>query len=227
MRYNVFVMDTREPERLQMVDEQLGRRDIVDQRVLAAMRRVPRHLFVPPQLSGDAYLDMPLPIGEGQTISQPYIVALTAQALALGPSDKVLEIGTGSGYAAAVLAELAGEVLSIERNSVLAARARERLHSLGYANVRVLEGDGTVGYAQEAPYQAISVTASGPRVPPSLVAQLAPGGRLLIPVGANDWVQELVLVRKLADEQVLRESLGSVRFVPLIGKEGWAEPLLN
>lgn len=220
-------MDTREHERLRMVEEQLCGRDITDPRVLSAMRRVPRHLFVPEALREDAYLDMPLPIGEGQTISQPYIVALTAQALALGETDKVLEIGTGSGYAAAVLAELAGEVISIERNRTLAARAREALRTLGYANVRVVEGDGTLGYAKEAPYQAISVTASGPRVPPSLLAQLARGGRLLIPVGVHEWAQELVLARRTEDDQIVQKNLGAVRFVPLIGAEGWSIPSVD
>jgi len=208
-----------------MVEEQLRRRDIHDAAVLDAMRRVPRHKFVPVSLESDAYLDMPLPIDEGQTISQPYIVALTAQALGLKPTDCVLEIGTGSGYAAAVLAELTKEVVTVERNPLLASQAEARLRALGYTNVTVIVGDGTLGFPDRAPYNGIAVTASGPRVPPSLAGQLAPGGRMVIPVGENAWAQELLLITRVvnaAGETEWREqNLGPVRFVPLIGKEGW------
>lgn len=216
-------MDPMEQARRRMVEEQLARRDIQDGRVLDAMRRVPRHLFVPARLEHEAYLDRPLPIAEGQTISQPYIVALTAQALRIGPDARVLEIGAGSGYAAAVLAELAREVVTVERHPTLAAEAAARLASLRYGNVQVVTGDGTRGYPERAPYDAIAVTASGPRVPQALLAQLAPGGRLIIPVGPDEHQQQLVLLTRGEAEGVFsQEDLGAVRFVPLVGEEGWA-----
>jgi protein-L-isoaspartate(D-aspartate) O-methyltransferase len=186
------------------------------------MRKVPREKFVPPRLADEAYDDGPLPIGEGQTISQPYIVALMTEALRLGPRDRVLEIGTGSGYAAAVLAEITAEVYTIERVAPLAESARQRLADVGYASVHVHCGDGTLGWPEHAPYDAIVVTAGGPTVPKALLDQLAVGGRLVMPVGRG-WGQELVrVVRKAADDYDY-ENLGGVAFVPLIGAQGWPE----
>ncbi|MDI1450627.1 protein-L-isoaspartate(D-aspartate) O-methyltransferase [Polyangium sp. 6x1] len=216
-------MDPMEQARHRMVDEQLARRGIHDARVLEAMRRVPRHAFVPAGREHEAYLDRPLPIAESQTISQPYIVALTAQALRIGPDARVLEIGAGSGYAAAVLAELAREVVTVERHPPLAAEAAARLASLRYGNIQVVTGDGTRGYPERAPYDAIAVTASGPRVPKALLDQLAPGGRLVIPVGPDEHRQELVLVTRGQDDGAFSEQiLGAVRFVLLVGEDGWA-----
>jgi protein-L-isoaspartate(D-aspartate) O-methyltransferase len=205
-----------------MVDEHLRPRGIRDPRVLDAMGSVPREKFVPLELVPHAYADRPLPIGAGQTISQPYIVALMAEALALQPTDTVLEVGTGSGYAAAVLSILATRVYTIERHFALADIARERLHRLGYANVEVRRGDGTLGWPDAAPFDAISVAAGGPEVPPSLVQQLAVGGRLVIPIGPEDQ-QRLVRITRLSPTEVVREDLGDVMFVPLIGEEGWSE----
>ncbi|HSJ90877.1 MAG TPA: protein-L-isoaspartate(D-aspartate) O-methyltransferase [Ilumatobacter sp.] len=202
--------------RLRMVAEQLAARDITDERVLEAMRRVPRHEFVPDHLTGQAYDDHPLPIGHGVTISQPYIVALMTQALRLQPGDRVLEVGTGSGYAAAVLAELADDVTTIECIAPLAEHAGERLTSYG-ERVHVVAGDGSLGYAPHAPYDAIVVTAAAPEIPQPLLDQLAPGGRLVIPVGRG--VEQLVRVTRTehGDE---REELLPVRFVPLTGEHG-------
>ncbi len=198
---------------------ELREEGIHDARVLAALARVPRHAFVPPHLLPHAYEDRPLPIGHGQTISQPYIVALSTEALALRPLDRALEIGTGSGYQTAILAELAGEVYTVERVPELAASAEERLRTLGYTNVRFRVGDGTLGWPEEAPFDAILVTAAAPRVPNPLLAQLAPGGRMVIPVGGR-VSQELVLVRRDGDRWVQRR-LCPCTFVPLIGEEGW------
>ena len=192
---------------------------IRDERVLAAMARVPRHVFVPPELLPFAYEDRPLPIGAGQTISQPYIVALSTQALELSPTDRVLEIGTGSGYQTAVLAELAGTVFTIERIPELSQLAQKRLLSLGYGNIRFRVGDGTKGWPEEAPFQAILVTAAAPTAPKSLVSQLAEGGRLVIPIGGRES-QTLWLFRKRG-RRVEREYLCPCSFVPLIGEEGW------
>ncbi|MAT03589.1 MAG: protein-L-isoaspartate O-methyltransferase [Acidimicrobiaceae bacterium] len=203
-----------------MVAEQLAARDITDQRVLDAMRRVPRHRFVPPELEAAAYDDRPLPIGHGVTISQPYIVAFMTQALELLPGDRVLEIGTGSGYAAAVLAELADRVVTVETIDELAATARERLAGADGRTsdrIEVVTGDGSRGYPPGAPYDAIVVTAAAPEVPPPLLEQLAPGGRLVLPVGSG--VEQLVRVRRTADGDV-RERLMAVRFVPLTGSFG-------
>lgn len=197
----------------------LRRKGITDERVLAAMEKVPRHLFVLPEHLPVAYEDRPLPIGAGQTISQPYIVALSTQALALTPTDRVLEIGTGSGYQTAILAELAQEVYTVERIPELSAEAEERLRRLGYRNVRFRVGDGTKGWPEEAPFSKILVTAAAPRVPPSLLAQLQEGGRLVIPVGGR-FDQDLWLVRREAGRPVY-EHLCPVTFVPLIGEEGW------
>jgi len=200
--------------------ELLSRRGIQDHRVLQAMGRVPREGFVPPELEEYAYEDAPLPIGEEQTISQPLVVALMAQAAEIGPGDRVLEVGTGSGYAAAVFAELAAEVYTVERHASLAHGARARLDALGYENVRVLHGDGTLGWPEHAPYDAILVAAGGPDVPKPLLAQLAPGGRLVIPVGRTQREQSLLRVVRTPGGLV-REDLGGVRFVPLIGRAGW------
>jgi len=183
---------------------------------------MPREAFVPERLAELAYDDTPLPIGEEQTISQPYVVALMAEALELGPADKVLEIGAGSGYAAAVLSRIAREVWAIERHESLAHQARPRMERLGYSNVHILHGDGTLGWPEQAPFDAIAVAAGGPEVPPALLDQLAVGGRLVIPIGPDPRTQSLVRIRRLADGTFAREDLGAVRFVPLIGAQGWS-----
>jgi protein-L-isoaspartate(D-aspartate) O-methyltransferase len=192
-----------------------------DPAVLAAMRTVRRECFVSRGQADAAYDDGPLPIGEGQTISQPYIVATMTEALRLQPNDRVLEIGTGSGYAAAVLAVIAAEVYTIERIESLAAGARARLAALGYANVHVRYGDGSLGWPEHAPYHGIVVTAGGPDVPPSLLRQLAIGGRLVMPIGPHQRFQRLVRVVRTGQERWDREPLEEVAFVPLIGEEGW------
>jgi protein-L-isoaspartate(D-aspartate) O-methyltransferase len=207
--------------RRRMVQHQLAARGISDPLVLAAMGKVPRERFVPAREAGLAYRDGPLPIGEGQTISQPYIVAVMTEALGLHGGDRVLEIGTGSGYAAAVLAVIAAEVYTIERIETLAASARRRLRELGYANVHVQHGDGSLGWPEHAPYDAIVVTAGGPEVPRSLRQQLAIGGRLVMPVGPTSRSQRLVRVVRTGEEIYDRETLEDVCFVPLIGAEGW------
>src|SRR5437868_5382069 len=200
--------------RRQMVDSQLRQRGIADQRVLAAMERVPRHEFAPERYRDQAYEDHPLPIGEGQTISQPYIVAIMLDALSLLPTDRVLEVGTGSAYVTALLGELTAEVISVERHRALADSAREVLSSLGYQNVRVIVGDGSRGFAEAAPYNAIMVSAAAPQVPQEFLEQLAEGGRLIIPVGWEDS-QQLQLIEKRNGQ--LRTSLRELcRFVPLI-----------
>ncbi len=204
-----------------MIERQLVARGIADPKVLAAMATVPREAFIPPELAGSAYEDSPLPIAEGQTISQPYIVALMAEAARIRPSSRVLEVGTGSGYAAAVLAELAGAVVTIERHAKLAATAREVLKRLGYSNVMVIEGDGSRGVPEQAPFDAILVAAGAPAPPESLKRQLAEGGRLVIPISANTH-QDLEVITRIGDS-FREEDLGPVRFVPLLGKEGWEE----
>jgi protein-L-isoaspartate(D-aspartate) O-methyltransferase len=204
-----------------MVERQLWRRGISDERVLDAFRSVPREAFVGDAAEEFAYEDTALPIDEGQTISQPYIVALMVQALDLRPTDRVLEVGAGSGYAAAILSRLAGRVYAIERNQRLAEDARERLRQLGYDNVEVRAGDGTLGWPEAAPFDAILVSAGGPDVPQPLLDQLAPGGRLIIPVGSMRE-QHLLRIRRVGDEWV-RDDLGSVTFVPLIGQAGWED----
>lgn len=209
-------------QRERMVRTQLESRGIRDPRVLAAFRRVPREEFVPVHLKEFAYRDSPLPIEERQTISQPFIVALTCEALELAPDDRVLEIGTGSGYAAAVLAQVASEVYTVERHGPLAQTAHGRLERLGYDNVYVLHGDGTQGWEEHAPYDAIAVAAGGPRPPRPLLEQLAPGGRLVIPVGETPRLQKLVRIRRTPDG-FTEEDLGDVAFVPLIGAEGWGD----
>jgi protein-L-isoaspartate(D-aspartate) O-methyltransferase len=206
-----------------MIDSQLGARGIRDARVLAAMAAVPRDAFVPQYLAEFAYDDRPLPIAAGQTISQPYIVALMAEALALSPAARVLEIGTGSGYAAAVLAEIAAEVYTVERHAELASAARARLQALGYGErVQVLCGDGTLGWAEHAPYDAIVVAAGGPDLPRALLDQLAVGGNLVMPVGTSR-AQSLVRITRDELRTYRREDLGAVMFVPLIGEQGWAD----
>jgi protein-L-isoaspartate(D-aspartate) O-methyltransferase len=205
-----------------MVNEQLVTRSIRDSRVLEAMGNVVRHAFVPSALEEDAYRDQPLPIGHGQTISQPYIVALMAELLQLKPTDRVLEIGTGSGYGAAVLSELAGEVVTIERHEELANRARLILEQLGYDRVEVQVGDGTLGWPAKAPYDAIAVTASGPMVPQELRDQLAIGGRLVMPIGHDLASQNLVLVERRGPTEYAETNICPVRFVPLVGARGWS-----
>jgi protein-L-isoaspartate(D-aspartate) O-methyltransferase len=206
-----------------MVDEQLAARGIRDPLVLAAMAKVPREAFVSARQAAFAYEDEALPIDEGQTISQPYIVAVMTQALALARTDRVLEIGTGSGYSAAVLAEIAAEVYTVERLVPLAERARRRLDDLGYGNVHVLTGDGTLGWADHAPYDAIAVTAGAPGVPPALLDQLAIGGRLVMPVGTAAYDQRLIRIVRAAADDFRHEPLEAVAFVPLIGAQGWPE----
>jgi protein-L-isoaspartate(D-aspartate) O-methyltransferase len=204
-----------------MVTGQLVARGVRDPAVLAAMREVPREEFVPAHLASRAYDDCPQPIAEGQTISQPYMVACMAEFLELARRDRVLEIGTGSGYAAAILSRIVDEVHSIERLAGLAESARERLFRLGYRNVHVHLGDGSLGWPELAPYDAIVVTAGAPAVPHSLKAQLAVGGRLVIPVGPDPRFQSLIRIRRLGADDYRRENLMDVMFVPLIGSEGW------
>lgn len=209
--------------RKQMIDYQLAARGLRDQTVLDAVNLVPREEFVPTGLVEFAYSDSPLPIAASQTISQPYIVALMTAALDLEPDERVLEIGTGSGYAAAVLAEIAKDVYTVERHRILADTARSRLDELGYTNVQVLHGDGTLGWPEHAPFDAIVVAAGGPEVPAPLKEQLAIGGRLVIPVGSSLRTQKLLRVRRISEDEYLEEDLGDVRFVPLIGAAGWED----
>ena len=204
-----------------MVFEQLAAKGVRDERVLDAMRRVAREAFVPEHLREAAYSDRALPIGEGQTISQPYMVGAMTEALGLKGDENVLEIGTGSGYAAAVLAHIARAVHTIERIPALAARARQTLRRLGYDSVNVVEGDGSRGWVPAAPYDAIVATAEAPRIPASLRAQLRPGGRLVIPVADATCGQALVRMVRGDDGKDRVESIQPVRFVPLIGEEGW------
>jgi protein-L-isoaspartate(D-aspartate) O-methyltransferase len=205
-----------------MVDAQLAARGIHDPAVLEAMRAVPREAFVPATQAGYAYEDGPLPIGHGQTISQPYVVAVMTEAVSPRPGDRALEIGTGSGYAAAVLASIVAEVYTVERLPELAAGATRRLRALGYRNVHVRCGDGTLGWPEHAPYDIIIVTAGGPRVPPALLEQLAEAGRLVMPVGRDRWSQQLLRVRR-GPGGAVEEELEAVAFVPLIGAQGWPE----
>ena len=206
-----------------MVRRQIEGRGIFDPLILDAFREVPREEFVDEGQRQWAYDDHPLPIEAGQTISQPYIVALMIEAAQIRPGDKVLEVGAGSGYAAAVMSRIAREVVGIERQHDLVEVARERLHRLGYDNVRIVEGDGTRGCPDEAPFNAILAAASGSHVPQPLNDQLSSGGRLVMPVGEPGWVQELVKVTKRPDGTTEQQNLGGVRFVPLIGEEGWRE----
>ncbi len=207
--------------RERMVETQIAGRGIQDERVLEAMRKVPRHMFVDEALREQAYNDHPLPIAEKQTISQPYVVALMTESLELTGREKVLEIGTGSGYQSAVLAELADRVFSIERYPDLAYRANSVLQKLGYKNVIVRVGDGSLGWPDDSPFDGVVVTAGAPKIPQPLVDQLAMGGRLVVPVG-DRFGQDLILVRRMA-EGIRKTSLGGVRFVDLVGKWGWNE----
>lgn len=212
-----YAGDKYEKKRLLMVERDIKARGVRDTKVLEAMRKIPRHLFVDEDLRDQAYDDHPLPIGEGQTISQPYVVALMTEALRLRPKDRVLEIGTGSGYQAAVLAEIVREVYTIEIRSGLAQRAEKRLKELGYRNIMVKYGDGYFGWAEFAPFDAIIVTASVNHIPPPLIRQLKDGGRLIIPLGSTIYYQTLTLVRKEKGE-VFLEQMGPVAFVPMIGE---------
>ena len=207
-----------------MVETQIRARSITDPRVLKVMERIPRHLFVDEGLMDQAYSDNPLPIGEKQTISQPYIVALMTQALELKGTERVLEIGTGSGYQTAILAALADRVFSIERVALLATRARKILDRLNCYNVAIRVGDGSYGWKEEAPFDAIITTAGAPRVPQYLIDQLASGGRLVVPVGSRE-LQTLYRLTRQADKptEIVREDLGGCRFVSLIGESGWKE----
>ena len=206
-----------------MVERQLRRRGISDERILDAFRSVPREEFVGDGQRSQAYGDHPLPIEAGQTISQPYIVALMIEAAEIGPGDKVLEVGAGSGYAAAVMSRIAREVIGIERQNELVHVARERLGRLGYDNVRIIEGDGSRGWPKEAPFDAILAAATGSHVPQALLEQLAAGGRIVMPVGDPGDIQTLVKVTKGRDGSLRHSDLGPVRFVPLIGEEGWSD----
>ena len=210
-------------ERDRMVRSQIAGRGITDQHVLEAMRRVPREAFLAEQLEEFAYEDSPLPIAEGQTISQPYIVAAMIEAAEVRPGDRVLDVGTGSGYAAAVLAEIADEVFTIERHKALAETARERLATLGYGNIHVRHGDGTLGWAEAAPFDAILVAAGGPEIPLALREQLKLGGRMIIPIGDVATHQRLVKIVRRGEHEFAEEEREAVRFVPLIGEQGWAD----
>lgn len=208
--------------RERMIDRQIAARGLDDPTLLAAFRTVPREDFIGGDYADCAYQDSPLPIESGQTISQPYIVALTIDAAGIKTGDKVLEVGAGSGYAAAVISRIAGEVIAIERHHELVELARTRMRQLGYGNVTVVEGDGTLGWPEEAPYDAIVAAASGSHVPQSWIAQLRPDGRIVMPIGQPHAIQSLVKVTKDEDGTLHREDLGGVRFVPLIGQEGFA-----
>jgi protein-L-isoaspartate(D-aspartate) O-methyltransferase len=220
------IADMLEPSRLRqrMIDSQIARRGINDRYVLDAMCKVPREIFVAPALEEFAYADTALPIEESQTISQPYIVALMVEAAAVRPNDSVLEVGAGSGYTAAVLSQIADAVYAIERHPALVDAARERFARLGYDNVTIRVGDGTLGWPEAAPFDAILVSAGGPEVPPALKHQLAIGGRLVIPVGSDERTQDLLKITRTGETAFEEENLGSVRFVPLVGKGGWPEP---
>lgn len=210
-----------ERQRLQLVDA-IRDQGIEDMDVLRVFAKVPRHQFVPEAVRHRAYEDRALPIGQGQTISQPSIQALYLQKLQLQPTDSVLEVGTGSGYQTALLAELAERIYSIERIRELAVNARDTLDELGYSNIAIMTGDGTVGWSRYAPYDAILVAAAAPRVPSALVDQLAPGGKLLVPVGGRD-IQQLMLVRRNRDGTTEEEAVTGCVFVPLVGRFGWPD----
>jgi protein-L-isoaspartate(D-aspartate) O-methyltransferase len=205
-----------------LIEFELKPSGITDDAVLAAMKRVKRHKFIPETLRDRAYGNYPLPIGENQTISQPYIVGLMTQALEIRKTDRVLEIGTGSGYQAAILAELAAIVYSIERLDTLSTRARTNLYSQGYDNIYIIVGDGTLGLPEYAPFDRIIVTAAAPKATETLLTQLKKGGKMVVPVG-NRSIQDLKLIEKALNGRIYRKSLGGCRFVPLIGKEGWRD----
>jgi protein-L-isoaspartate(D-aspartate) O-methyltransferase len=208
-------------ERFSMVDQQLRQRGISDERLLVAMAKVPRHEFVSEQNWAEAYADHPIPIAEQQTTSQPYMIAAMVQAAGIKPEDRVLEIGAGSGYQTAVLAELASQVFAVERYASLTEAARTTLERLGYRNTKVVTGDGSLGFPEAAPYDAIIVSAAAPRIPPALVEQLAVGGRLIVPVGESDQ-QTVQLLQRNADGSTSVRTLEGCRFVPLIGQQGFA-----
>jgi protein-L-isoaspartate(D-aspartate) O-methyltransferase len=208
-------------EREAMIQRQIASRGISDPAILEAFRAVPREQFLSAEYADLAYGDHPLPIEAGQTISQPYIVALMIHAAEIKAGDRVLEVGAGSGYAAAVMSRIAGQVTAIERQPDLVKVAQERIARLGYDNVRIVEGDGTRGWEAEAPYDAILAAASGSHVPPAWVKQLAEGGRIIMPVGEPNWIQKLIKVTRGPAGKLITEDLGGVRFVPLIGEEGW------
>lgn len=216
-----MVIETTAADRDRFIAEQVEARGVRDPRVLAAMLDIPRELFVPKDLRHAAYEDSPLPIGSKQTISQPFVVAFMLEALALHGGEKVLEIGAGSGYAAAVLSKIANEVFTVERIGALAKTATENLANAGCRNVHVRYADGTEGWADEAPFDAILVSAGAPDVPKALKRQLEIGGRMVIPVGSDPRAQELVRITRTSEDDFEREDLADVRFVPLIGKEGW------
>ncbi|WP_242831049.1 protein-L-isoaspartate(D-aspartate) O-methyltransferase [Desulfosporosinus meridiei] len=224
--YSIDAYSERRAEREWMVHTQLVSRDITDETVINSMSLVPRHKFVREDKQDLAYYDTPLEIDSGQTISQPYMVALMAQALSLKASDRVLEIGTGSGYSAAILSRIALRVYTIERHQVLASLAEERFRKQGYKNIEVRVGDGTLGWQEKAPFDAILVTAGGPVIPDPLLDQLAVGGRLVIPVGERGE-QSLLRLKKTMSGKLITENLGGVRFVPLIGMRGWDERIKN
>jgi protein-L-isoaspartate(D-aspartate) O-methyltransferase len=208
-------------ERESMIERQIASRGIHQPAILEAFRSVPREAFLSPEYADLAYGDHPLPIEAGQTISQPYIVALMIHAAEMKAGDNVLEVGAGSGYAAAVMSRIAGQVTAIERQPDLVRVAQERMQRLGFDNVRIVEGDGTRGWEPEAPYDAILAAASGSHVPPAWVDQLAGGGRIVMPVGEPSFIQKLIKVTKGPAGKLITEDLGGVRFVPLIGEEGW------
>src|SRR5947208_8601073 len=210
-------------DRERMVERQIAARGVDDQRVLDAMRQVPREAFVAPGFEEFAYEDAPLPISEGQTISQPYIVALMREAAEVKPGDSVLEVGAGSGYAAAVMSQIAARVHAIKRHPSLGKSAQQRLKKLGYDNVELRVGDGTRGWPEAAPFDAIVVAAGGPEVPSALKEQLAIGGRLVIPVGEEKRYQTLIKLTRKSESEFEEENLGAVAFVPLIGEQGWGE----
>jgi protein-L-isoaspartate(D-aspartate) O-methyltransferase len=212
--------------RERMIERHIVGRGIDSPALIAAFRAVPREAFVSAGFKSAAYADAPLPIGSGQTISQPYIVALTVDSAEIGPEDKVLEIGAGSGYAAAIISQVSKQVIAIERHGELARLASERMMRLGYSNVRIVEGDGTGGLPEEAPFDAIVASASGSHVPQVLIEQLKPDGRIVMPLGNPGAIQRLVKVTKRADGSLDEESLGAVRFVPLIGAHAFQDGTL-
>jgi protein-L-isoaspartate(D-aspartate) O-methyltransferase len=214
----LFAADPYVQKRQDMVDKDIKDRGIKNKKVLEVMGKIPRHLFVNEDLKSRAYADYPLPIGEGQTISQPYVVALMTEALRLKLTDRVLEIGTGSGYQAAVLSEIVKEVYTIEIRKILADMASKRLKDLGYSNVKVKYADGYFGWEEYAPFDAIIITAAANHIPPPLIKQLKEGGRLIVPLGSTVYYQTLTLVTKKKKEELDVEQLGSVAFVPMIGE---------
>lgn len=208
-------------QRIELVEKHLKPKGIKDKKVLEAMLTVPRHIFVPEEYRDYAYDDSPLPIGKNQTISQPFIVALMIQELNLEGKEKVLEIGTGSGYAAAVISRIVEQVFTIERHKGLAIQAKECFTELGYYNIKIKIGDGTQGLVKKAPFEAILVSAAAPVIPETLSSQLAPGGIMMIPIGEKKGIQKLVRLTKEGEKDLEIEELDYVRFVPLIGEHGW------